>query len=249
MSHFYNAICNFRELLKPCNVDVYFSHIQTKYEPIAKGLDDLLNLQGVKAEDVKKELESLATGIGEYIHTQPLRGGFADKLNKYFYLHSVSEFYERYKHIIQDKEFRYFGRNYYFDGVKVISAFVQEAKQYLRIGCDFYKRIWKLNTHKDTQHQVPVQVLERWQIGEINRDFSSNKSFISHIPKYDGFVNLPDNTDSYRRIVEVVHDGMTSRFYNRYNELKHEFAAGEWKNIESLTLLPAHWTRTTNPCA
>lgn len=233
LTDFYNAVCNFRELLKPYEVDVYFSHIQTKYAGIAKGLDDLLNTQ-IDRDKLKTELANLATGVGEYIHTQPLRSGFADKLNKYFKLHSVHEFYNHYEAIIQDKGFKYNGRNYYFDGTQVILAYLNEAKQYLRIGCDFYKKVWKINPHKDPQHQIPIMVLEKWQVGEINRDFNNNKDFLKAIPKYDGFVNFPENTDKYRRILEVNHEGMTSRFYNRYNELKHDFTPGEWKNIEAL---------------
>ncbi len=235
LTQFYNAICGFRELLKPYEIDVYFSHIQLKYAIVAKGLDDLINYESVQPDNIRKELENLATGVGEHLVTQPLRGGYADKLNKYFKLNSVAEFYEFYKDIIQDKEFKYNGRSYYFDGTKVISAVMQEAKQYLRIGCDFYKKVWKINPHKDPQHQKPIMLLEKWQIGEINRDFNNNKTFITYIPKYDGFINYPENTtDKYRRIIEVTHDGMTSRFYNRYNELKHDVYPGEFPTIEAL---------------
>lgn len=234
LTQFYNAVSGFRELLMTKEVNVYFSHILSKYAISAKGLDDLINLEGLNPDDIRKELENLGTGIGEYFSTQPLRPGYADKLNKYFKLHSYAEFYEAYKDIIQDKEFKYNGRSYYFDGTKVISSVMQEAKQYLRIGCDFYKKVWKINPHKDPQHQKPVMLLEKWQIGEINRDFNNNKNFISYIPKYDAFINYPDNTDKYRRIIEVTHEGITSRFYNRYNELKHEMYPGDFSNIESL---------------
>lgn len=234
LTQFYNAVCNFRELLKPYEIDVYFSHIAPKYAVAAKGLDDLINMPGHNPEDIRKEIEKLATGNGEYFVTQPLRGGFADKLNKHFKLNSVAEFYESYKDIIQDKEFTYNGRKYYFDGTKVINAVMQEARQYLRIGTDFYKKVWQINPHKDPQHQIPVMLLEKWSVGEINRDYNNNKQFISSIPKYDRFINYPDNTGTYRRIIEVTHDGMTSRFYNRYNELKHDIYPGEWNNIKAL---------------
>ena len=234
LTQFYNAICIFRELLKPYDIDVYFSHVHSKYTISAKGLDDLLNLQGLNKEDILKELDKFATGNGEYFSTQALKGGYADKLRKYFCLDYVADFYERYKDTIQDKEFKYNGRSYYFDGTRVISSTVKEAKQYLRIGCDFYKKVWKINPHKDVQHQIPVMVMEKWQVGEINRDFDNNKNFLKAIPKYDAFVNYPENTDKYRRILEVTHEGMISRFYNRYNELNHDIHAGDWKNIESL---------------
>lgn len=234
LTQFYNAICNFRELLKPFEIDVYFTHIQSKFLISAKGLDDLINLDGLVTDDIRKELERLATGNGDYFVTQPLRGGFADKLNKYFKLNSVAEFYETYKGVIQDKEFTFNGRKYYFDGSKVINAVMQEARQYLRIGTDFYKKVWQINPHKDPQHQIPVMLLEKWSVGEINRDYNNNKNFVSSIPKFDRFINYPDNTDGYRRIIEVTHEGITSRFYNRYNELKHDIYAGDWPNIQQL---------------
>jgi len=248
LSQFYNAICIFRELLKPYEIDVYFSHILTKYTVSAKGLDDLINLKGIEKESVLNELDKFATGNGDYFSTQALKGGFADKLSKYFCLNSVADFYERYKDVIQDKEFKYNGRHYYFDGTRVVSSTIKEAKQYLRIGCDFYKKVWKINPHKDPQHQIPVILMEKWQVGEINRDFDNEKKFLKAIPKYDAFVNYPENTDKYRRIIEVQHEGMISRFYNRYNELNHEIAPGEWPTIKSLLKHIFSSTNTAGEC-
>lgn len=234
LKSFYDAISGFRELLMKYDVNVYFGHVLAKYAIAAKGLDDLLNLSDVDPTEVRNELENLSSGVGTYFNIQALRPGYSDKLYKYFNLNSVSEFYEYYKDVIQDKEFKFNGRNYYFDGTKVINAVMQEAKQYLRIGCDYYKRVWRINPHKDPQHQKPILTLDKWQIGEINRDFNNNKNFISYIPKYDGFINLPENTNQYRRIIEVTFEGMTSRFYNRYNELEHDMTPGNWNTIESL---------------
>lgn len=231
---FYTAVVKFRELLKPFPVDVYFAYISEKYIPVAKGLDDLLNLKGVDKKAVIKELENLNVGEQEYFNITLLRGGFTDKLEKLFCLDSQFTFYEKYKSIIQDKEFKYKKNNYYFDGNTVVNAYYNQALSYLRIGCDFYKKILRINPHKDLQHQKPEVVIEKWQIGEINRDFNNNKKFITMIPKYDCYINVPDNSEKYQRIIEKEFESIISRQYNRYNQLSHDFIPGEWKTIERL---------------
>lgn len=232
LSSFHTAVVNFREMLKAYDVDVYFAHIKPDLVSVAKGLDDLLELQTTDAKKVVDELQSLTTGNKIYFEIQKLGGGYATKLEKYFLLNSVADFYERYKNVIQDREFRYKGSKFYFDGTKVIPSFYNEAKQYLRIGCDFYKKIWIVNPHKEVKHQKPVMQLKPWSIGEINRDFTDNKKFISYIPKFDQFTNLPDNTGGYQRIIEFEHEGIVTRSYNRFNQSTIEPRPGEWKKIE-----------------
>ena len=232
LKSFHTAVTSFCESLKPYDVDVYFAHIKSDFAAIAKGLDDLFALPGTDAQKVVDEIEALTTGNKSFIEIQKLGGGYATKLEKYFYLKSVSEFYERFKNVIQDREFKYNGNKFYFDGTKVIPSFYNEAKQYLRIGCDFYKKIWTVNPHKEVKHQKPVMILKPWSIGEINRDFSENKKFISYIPKYDQFVNLPDNTDGYQRIVEFEHEAIVTRSYNRFNQTTIEPTPGDWSTIK-----------------
>ncbi|MDR2840389.1 MAG: DUF5906 domain-containing protein, partial [Paludibacter sp.] len=230
---FYGAVCTFSELVKPFECDVYFAHVAEKFIESAKGLDDLLNLPSIDSEDLKNELIGLAVGKPKYISVQPLRGGYADRLASYFHLKDVSDFYEHYKQEIQDNEFQYNGKSYYFDGSKIASSLYLEARQYLRIGCDYYKKIWKLNAHKNIEHQIPMQVLEKWNIGEINRDFGKG-NFSALIPKYDAFVNYPDNTDNYKRIIELEHNQIKSVYYNRYNKIVIQPAPGKWQTIEHL---------------
>ena len=232
LQNFHSAVTRFSELVRPFDVDLYFAHVQTKYLGTAKGLDDLLALPGVDKERVNRELEKLSTGEKIYFSIQRITASSTSKLMKYFLLDNVSEFYEANKEVIQDKPFIYKGSRYYWDGSKVVNAWYDDARQYLRVGISFYKKVWKINPHKDPTHQKPQLVLEPWQVGEINRDYSNSKVFIQYIPKYDQFCNLPDNTKNYKRIVEIEHEGILTRCYNMYTELNHEMEPGEWPNID-----------------
>lgn len=237
LSDFQLAVTRFYELLNPYNVDFYFAHIQSKYLLSAKGLDDLLSSPFMKdnkdaRKQLKQEFDKLSTGTKSYLHIMHINAGADRKLKRYFLLDNVHEFYEANKDVIQDKLFLYQGKKYYYDGTKVQSAFIEEARQYLRIGIQFYKKIWKINPHKDPKYQKPELILEPWQIGEINRDYNNNKNFITYIPKYDQFCNLPDNTENYKRIVEVKYEGIVTKSYNMYTQLDNEMKEGEWPNIE-----------------
>ncbi len=237
LADFHTAVMRFHELLIPFNVEFYFAHIQTKYMVTAKGLDDLLATPFIREDpeakkQLKTEFDKLSTGAKKYTSIMHITASSENKLKKYFLLDSVHEFYEANKEVIQDKAFTYRGSRYYYDGTKVQNAFYEEARQYLRVGTNYYKQIWKINPHKDPRHQKPELQLEPWQIGEINRDYNNNKAFITYIPRYDQFCNLPDNTDTYKRIVETEHEGIISKSYNMYSQLQNEMVEGEWPNIE-----------------
>lgn len=50
-----------------------------------------------------------------------------------------------------------------------------------------------------------------------------SKDFISNIPKYDGFVCIPNN---------LTHRKEIKNYYNIYHPLQHELLEGEWENIK-----------------
>ena len=86
---------------------------------------------------------------------------------------------------------------------------------YMRIGTTYYKNIKKPLASGDS---VPAMV--SWSIECIKQDLG--KSFLSSIPKYDGFCFVPSHL-SYQRVVD--------NFYNRYNPFLHEPQAGYPKQI------------------
>ena len=81
---------------------------------------------------------------------------------------------------------------------------------YMRIGTTYYKTIRKPMASGDsTTSMVP------WSIECIKQDHG--KSFLSSIPKYNGFCFVPNHLN-YERVIE--------NFYNRYNPFAHEPKAG-----------------------
>ena len=83
--------------------------------------------------------------------------------------------------------------------------------QYIRIGTGYYKTVKKPLASGDT-----ITMLLLWSAECIKQDHG--KSFLSDIPKYDGFCFVPSHLN-YRRIID--------NFYNRYNPFAHEAKAGK----------------------
>lgn len=249
LKNFYDAIVSFREMLIPFNINFFFGHIKTKYAEAAKGMDDLLEIsEAKKRTQIKKELENLSTGEKEFMHIMLLSPGSERKLEKHFGLSGVSEFYETYRDQILEKEFVYKGEKWYYDGEKVQRAYLHLAKQYIRVGCDFYKKMWKVNQHINIAHQQPVMILSPWSVGEITRDFGENKKFLGMIPKYDMFVNVPCNTVGYKRVFEYQYEGIMTRCYNRYNEVRLTIEPGPWPTIERFLQHIFAAANTTGEC-
>jgi hypothetical protein len=225
---FYSAVKTFKELTTPLNVSVYFSHIKSEFQNYAKGLDDLLYHKDTDKELVLKELKSFTAGKDrKYIECLSISDNSINKLFKYFAIESPSVFYDRYASILQEKEFIFNGNRYRHDGEKLKVSWYGKANQYLRVATNFYKKVYQRNVHGDFE-----EVLEDWAVSEINRDFNNNKDFINQIMKFDRFVNYPDNTKSYKRIVAVEFESYTSILYNRYHALNHELLPGDYPQIE-----------------
>jgi Family of unknown function (DUF5906) len=81
---------------------------------------------------------------------------------------------------------------------------------YLRIGTTYYKYIRK----PLASGEGPASLVT-WSVECIKQDHG--KSFLSSIPKYDGFCFVPGHLDYKREI---------GKFYNRYNPFPHEPAPG-----------------------
>ena len=87
-----------------------------------------------------------------------------------------------------------------------------------RIGTTYYKIV--------RQPNAAGQLIERsipWTIEAIRQDYG--KDFLANVPKYDGFCCVPSHLD-YQPVV--------GSFKNKYSQLSHIPAEGEWQCIESL---------------
>lgn len=83
---------------------------------------------------------------------------------------------------------------------------MKQEMKYIRVSCDYFKLIKKINKFGSYD-----RLLKSWKKDEIKQDH--DKNIISHIPKYDDFVIVPDNKN-YQPVI----DGC----YNLYSEFPHK---------------------------
>jgi hypothetical protein len=88
---------------------------------------------------------------------------------------------------------------------------MEGAVQYIRIGTSYYKMVKKPLASGDF-----MVMLLPWSVECIKQDHG--KSFLSDIPKYDGFCFVPSHL-SYQRII--------GNFYNRYYPFVHQPIPGK----------------------
>ncbi|MCF8372830.1 MAG: DUF3854 domain-containing protein, partial [Bacteroidales bacterium] len=229
---FYSAVKKFKELTAPLNVDVYFSHIKSEFEEKAKGLDDLLLYPETNVDELIRELHSLSVNKNrKYIHSLSISENSIYALRKYFAIDKVASFYLKYASILQESEFIFQGSKYKHNGDKLEMLQHKDAKLYLRVGCDYYKEVSKINSRGDYEN-----VLKKWRIGEIKRDYEQKgiKNFIDQIAKYDEFCNIPDNTENYKR--QYVLPNYTTN-YNLYEPINHPIKEGR---IDNTTMFLKH---------
>lgn len=228
---FYTAVKNFKELTKPLSIDIYFSHILTKYENTAKGLDDLINYKDTNKETLKKELYSFRTGSKrKYIHTISISENSILELRKYFGIDNVDNFYLKYSNIIQEEVFIYNRSRYQHNGKKLEIIRHGDADLFLRVGCDYFKKVATLNSKGN--YEI---VLKKWKTTEITRDYVKRgiTDFFEQIQKHDGFCNIPDNSSNYNRVHIVQIEENQSINYNLYEPLEFELKEGEFQNTKN----------------
>jgi len=110
----------------------------------------------------------------------------------------------------------------YLDELEAILPPETKAKEYLRIGTDYYKKTQKPTIYGNNE------VLIKWSKTAIQEDYPDfvdsksktpeYKAILQNIKKYDGFCNIPSHTD-YKLII--------GKHYNRYKELKFKPAKGD----------------------
>lgn len=230
LQNFCSAVINFMEYMKPFDVDLYFSHLSTKYSESAKGLDDLIaTLKPKKKTKLVEELNDLITGRKDFINCMALSPGIKYKLEKYFFLDNVANFYENYKAILEDRIFKWKGASYYFNGEKVIRDNLSKAKMFIKVADQYYRKCIIFDEDRDEERKRPITKLIRYNEGAVKQEVKD----ISLIPRYQMFYNDPDNTSGYKRIKTDTYEGIETTRYNLYNPVFHSIRPGSWKTIES----------------
>lgn len=204
---FFSSVKLFRESLQLLIDDdtkalelIAFSHLRTKFNNEAKGLDDLL----VKYSSVTNEI------IADLMAFQFAQKFFSGRLindtnkdlaalRKYLGLHDEQEFYKCYGDFIGSREFLFRNKRYEYNAEKKEVQFVrhEDADKYMRIGPDWVKVIAKLNKYGEKEEEIVT-----WKISEIQRDYKKYPDFLEQIMKYDDFCNEPAWNGNYQRVIQ-----------------------------------------------
>lgn len=222
----YYAVKRFRDILSDFDSEItlWFSHIkhQFLFNKVVT-VDDLYKEEDTAAVD--PALKNFKKKENSFIDCINLTDLSMSRLYNHLKLKDVITFYSYFSDYIRYYEFVYKSVKYCHDGDKLEKIQYSDAKLYLRVGPDYYKRVMLLNAHDDYE-----EMLKRWKKGEISSDY--NAEFIKQIPKYDAFINRPCNTGEYQKVYTTNHNGIVSTLFNMYNPVDHEPAAGEWPLIK-----------------
>jgi hypothetical protein len=214
---FYASINTFNQLLYDYKeVKKYWAYIDTQSIIAAhpnqfsradlKGLDDLLEAFPGKEAEITNDLLAVSKP-GDYftkfditIHT--------GKVLEHFHLDNATRFYLFHlesRPDLKGREFVFHGTQYRYNEQTgecdvVVPA---RAKDYFRVADDYYKIINIPNKHSQLE-----KTFKGRRKGTIVDDHG--KDFIKHIPKYESFCNVPNNTN----FQSVIHN-----CYNVYNPM------------------------------
>lgn len=89
-------------------------------------------------------------------------------------------------------------------------------KNYIRVGTNYHKRIYKTDRYGRKQESLKV-----WNRETVKEDFPDS-TIRRTIPKFDDFIMVPDNLHHQRKIGDC---------YNLYSPFQHGCKKGKWKII------------------
>ena len=184
--------------------NIYFSHLLTKFNIDAKGLDDLLTVYTAVHDEIRDDLL-------QFQFARKYFAGFMlndynssiNRLKKHFGVTDEKEFYQVYRAYIGDREFNFNRRRYHWNDEQKEVEFVkhEDAEKFMRIGGDYLKIIKVPNKHGNLEDDmIPFKK------GEIIQDYG--KGFIDEVPKYDSFIVDPNFNGNYQRVVSHCYNLM-----------------------------------------
>lgn len=216
---FLSSMIKIRELLSDYDVTIYFSHIMSeRIQNQPKGLDDvLIEMKGNESTAVQ-DLNML--GIPGQIFYRLNVSTQLKKLQGYFNLSNVNQFFDAWSDLIGTKEFQYFGTKYKViekDGKRELQKTVpKEAKNFMRVGDDYYELVEIPTIYDDFETKLYKRAKST-----IKDDFGND--IFKSIPKYKAFTNMPSHTN-YQQVI--------NNCYNKYSPFTHEPAEGDWSTTK-----------------
>jgi len=227
---FFSSCTNIRRLLDDYEVNKYFCYVESsKVDGQPKGLDDLLIALPGKEQEIIEDLTQLSRQP-MYFFREDMTYNTA-KIRKHFRLHNINEFVEYHCEIIEQyrklnmtgyaeapdlkkKEFVFNGTKYKWDEEKSNCVVVvpADAKRYFRVGDQYHEKIQVPNKYGQLEKRFHRRMKQT-----IIDDYG--KRFVTHIPKFKAFCNVPDHTN-YQEVI--------SSCYNMYYPFEHEPTEGEY---------------------
>lgn len=221
----YYAVKKFKDLLNAFDWDITLIWVNIKHQFQFEQVVTLDDLEMKHPERTFNHLQNFKSQENPFFDCINLTELSMNRLQVHLHLKDAITFYIYHADRLKQYEFVYKSVCYCFDGDKLQKIQYTDAKFYLRVGPYYHKRIMVTNAHD--QHE---EVLKPWNIGEIGRDYG--KDFIKQIPHYDSFVNKPNNSGEYQRVIVSNHNGITSNLFNIYHPVDWEPVAGQWPTIE-----------------
>lgn len=197
--NFYISVNTFKRLLDDTEADKYFMYVNTdgilsELKPAdrsqVKGLDDIMCLYPDQVPEMIEDINSVSKPGFWFIKYNITTG--LSKVRAFFLLHDINQFYlyhaERTPELIKSKEFVFNGTKYVYNEEtgKVEIRIPAEALKYLRVGDNFYKHVDKPNKYKQIEKSIEPR-LKSTIVDDHGKDF------MKHVPKYEGFCNIPDH--------------------------------------------------------
>ncbi len=191
-----------------------------------KGIDDLLIDKKTSSKKVLSDFQNIPTLPGTTIEYLPMNSDHDIKMLKsWFYLDSVSAFYNYHKEKIAGRAFVWRGNGYSIDlesKLPIIDV-PKELEDYMMIGTSFYRNSlvpYPIGQKGDVDLE---RILEPWNKDRIVMDFGKNAP--NRVVRYDGFVNIP----SHLNYQQVIHGR-----WNLYYDVNHKPEKGEFPTIKTL---------------
>lgn len=221
----YYAVKRFKDLLNVFDRDITLIWANIKHQFQFDEVITLDDLEKKHPDRAYKSLQNYKTKENALFDCINLTELSMNRLYSHLKLKDAITFYSYHADRLKQNEFVFKSVCYCHDGDKLEKIQYTDAKLYLRVGPHYYKRIMITNAHDEFE-----EMLKPWAIGEIGRDYG--KDFIKQIPRYDSFVNKPNNSGEYQRVITSNHNGIMSNLFNIYHPVDWEPVAGEWPTIE-----------------
>jgi len=222
---FASALDKLRRLIQRnfSKLEIYFAMVNSdNLHGNPKGLDDLLcspHFRNVTGEIIDELNDVEAPAL--YLMKYNIKSN--TNVDRYFYINSVKDFYDRHSEEIGTCRFKYMGTVYRYDEgqkqpVKVGSYDINDV---VRIDGKFYLET-RIPSFRDLDGRITLKPISRQDIVD---DYGTEAPRKLIQRKYISFVNIPSHTH-FQQVI--------GNCWNRYSRLSYEPDEGSWLHIDAL---------------